>query len=194
MSESCCTLPPHLVIIGGGSAAFAAAIRAHELGARITMINEGLPIGGTCVNVGCVPSKNLIRAAEVVHRANAHQFRGIETHGRVVDFREIIAQKRELVGQLRQAKYLDVVADFDNFHLIEGRARLTAPGEVEVNGEHIAADAIVIATGATPAVPPIPGLTEAGYLTNETAYELEELPESLIVLGGNYIGLENAQM
>ncbi|GAB4377223.1 MAG: mercury(II) reductase [Calditrichia bacterium] len=184
----------HLIIIGGGSAAFAAAIRAVELDAWVTMINDGLPIGGTCVNVGCVPSKTLIRAAETHYRANHPRFAGIETGGRVSDFAAIIGQKRELVGQLRQEKYLDVVAGLPGVQILNGRARLTSATTVEVNGEVISGDKILIATGAAPYIPPVPGLAESGFLTNETAFELEELPESLIVLGGRYIALEIGQM
>ena len=184
----------HLVIVGGGSAAFAAAIRANELGARVTMINEGLPIGGTCVNVGCVPSKTLIRAAEAHHRASHPRFDGIESSSRIEDFGEIIAGKRDLVRELRQAKYLDVVSDLPGVEMVEGRARMLDDRTVEVNRLAIGADRILIATGASPFVPPIPGLEETDYLTNETAFELEELPGSLLVLGGRYIALECAQM
>jgi len=196
--SDCCALPTgdrqRLVIVGGGSAAFAAAIRASELGAEAVIINDGLPIGGTCVNVGCVPSKTLIRAAEALHRANAVPFDGIAASGRLADFRAVIEDKRTLVGGLRQHKYLDVVADLPGVRIVTGRARFTGPREVTVNGKRLAADAFLIATGARPAVPAIPGLAEAGFLTNETAFELDELPKSLIVLGGRYIALETAQM
>ncbi len=196
--SDCCALPQpekqRLVIVGGGSAAFAAAIRASELGADVVMVNDGLPIGGTCVNVGCVPSKTLIRAAEALHRATGVPFTGIAVSGRLTDFRAVIEQKRALVGGLRQHKYLDVVADLPGVRIVTGRARFTGPHEVTVNGERLTGDAFLIATGARPAVPAIPGLVEAGFLTNETAFELESLPESLIVLGGRYIALETAQM
>lgn len=184
----------HLVIVGGGSAAFAAAIRANELGGRAAIINDGLPTGGTCVNVGCVPSKTLIRAGEVLHRANQHQFVGIHASAKVADFRAVIEQKRELVNQLRQAKYLDVIGDVPSIRLVHGRARFVSENTVSVNGEQIHGDYFLVATGASPFAPTIPGLEEAGYLTNETAFELEELPDSLIVLGGRYIALESAHM
>ena len=184
----------HLVIIGGGSAAFSAAIKGSELGAKVTIINDGLPIGGTCVNVGCVPSKTLIRAAEVQHRARHHQFKGIASDSKVTDFKALLQQKKELVESLRQAKYLDVVADLPDFRLIEGRARFAASDTVKVNNETIKANRILIATGATSYIPPVPGLEESGYLTNVSAFELTELPESMIVLGGRYIALECAQM
>lgn len=184
----------HLIIIGGGSAAFAATIEAREQGAKVTMINDGLPIGGTCVNVGCVPSKNLIRAAEAMHKANNNPFRGIESGGRLTNFKDLIDQKTDLVLDLREQKYINVVKDMDNFRQIEGRAKITSPTSVEVNGEIISGSHILVATGAKPLIPEIPGLNDVPFLTNEEAFELEELPKSIIVLGGRYIALEIAQM
>jgi mercuric reductase len=198
MSEACCgiqsTAPRHLLIIGGGSAAFAAALRASELGARATIINSGLPIGGTCVNVGCVPSKTLIRAAEAHHRASHHHFAGIRGTSRVEDFAAIIAAKRALVAELREAKYVDVVKAREGVHVIAGRARLRSATSVEVDGRELRGDRVLVATGAAPALPTIAGLADVPYLTNESAFELDVLPASLLVLGGRYIALETAQM
>ncbi|QED28121.1 mercury(II) reductase [Microvenator marinus] len=185
--------PTHFLIIGGGSAAFAAAIEAHGLGARVTIVNDGLPIGGTCVNVGCVPSKFLLRAAEAHHFPTHHRFAGIKGTSKV-NFSEVIAQKRALVESLRQAKYIDVIDPLDRVQYRQARARFVGPKTVEVDGEHITADHILIATGTTPAVPPIDGLDAVDYLTNETAFELNELPESMVILGGSYVGLEIAQI
>ncbi len=184
----------HLIIVGGGSAAFAAAIQGGELGAKVTMINDGLPIGGTCVNVGCVPSKNLIRAAQVLHKSGQNPFHGIKTEGRLTDFKKLIEQKQELVLDLRQQKYIDVVKDKPGFRLIKGRAKVASSTAVEVNGETINGSHLLIASGARPNIPDIPGLADVPYLTNESAFELEELPESLIILGGRYVALEIAQM
>jgi mercuric reductase len=184
----------HLIIIGGGSAAFSAALQARELGAKATIINDRLPIGGTCVNVGCVPSKNLIRAAEAVHRARHIPFDGIAGNAVVENFKALIAQKAQLVASLRQRKYIDVVTDLPEVRIIQGRATLRSAKNVEVNGEIISGSHILIATGVAPKIPDIPGLADSGYLTNESAFELEELPESLIVLGGRYVALETAQM
>ncbi|RMG58775.1 MAG: mercury(II) reductase [Deltaproteobacteria bacterium] len=195
--DNCCAIPERPVrflIIGGGSAAFSAALKAADLGAEVTIVNSGLPIGGTCVNVGCVPSKTLIRAAESLHRAKNAPFAGIETSGRLADFPSVIAQKRALVEKLRQAKYVDVVSRVSTIRVLEGEASFVSPRVVAVNGEKIEADRILIATGAKPAVPPIPGLEEAGFLTSESLFELEELPESVVVIGGRYIALECAQM
>ncbi len=184
-----------LIIIGGGSAAFSAATRAVELGAgKVTIINDGLPTGGTCVNVGCVPSKTLIRAAESLHRATHNPFAGIKTSGILTDFSAIIEEKRQLVAELRQAKYVDVIRDLPQVQLVKGHAKLLDAHTVEIGRMRLTADHILIATGATATIPAIPGLSEAGYLTNESAFELETLPESLIVLGGRYIALECAQM
>ncbi len=190
----CCNKKTHLVIIGGGSAAFAAAIRALDLDARVTMINAGLPIGGTCVNVGCIPSKNLIRAAEAFHKTRQTNFSGIETSSRISDYRKIIEQKRNLVNRLRTKKYSNILSGNEDFRLIKGFARFADQMTIEVNKEKIKADKIIIATGASANIPAIQGLSETPFLTNETAFELEELPESLIVMGGRYIALEVAQL
>lgn len=182
-----------LVILGGGSAGFAAAIRGHELGAQVIMVNRGV-IGGTCVNVGCVPSKTLIRAAEARHRAAHIPFAGIESASRVSDFAAIIRQKDELVATLRQAKYVDVLNAYENIHLVEGQGTLVGPDTVQVDGRSLRAPRIVVTTGSRPWIPPIPGLQEAEPLTSTTAFKLHRLPDSVIVLGGRYIALECAQM
>lgn len=183
-----------LLIIGGGSAAFAAAIRTSELGGKAVMINKGLPTGGTCVNVGCVPSKTLIRTAEAIHKANHPNFEGIKSKATITDFKTIMDQKRRMVSDLRKNKYVDVIADDPNIRLVEGFGRFTNEHTVDVDGTAYSGKNILIATGAAPWAPAIEGLEEAGYLTNESAYELDELPENLIVLGGGYIALENAQL
>ncbi len=181
-----------LLIVGGGSAAFAAALRARELGFRSLIVNDGLPPGGTCVNVGCVPSKALIRAAEAHHRAAHHPFAGIRSTSRVEDFSAVIGQVQALTDELRQHKYLDLI-DGQQIVFREGRARLAGPTAIQVEEETITGRAVLIATGARTALPPVPGLADGPYLTNETLYRLSVLPEHLIVLGGGYIGLENAQ-
>ena len=187
-----------LLVVGGSSAAFAAALKASDLGHRALIVNDGppsggLPLGGTCVNVGCVPSKALIRAAEAHHTAAHHPFEGIATESEVTDFSAVTDQVQSLVDDLRQKKYLDVVEDDPNIAIREGRAQLTGAQSIEVGGETITGRRILIATGARTFVPEIPGLEEAGYLTNEELYALDERPERLIVLGGGYIALENAQ-
>ncbi|MHB2147970.1 mercury(II) reductase [Calditrichota bacterium LG25] len=184
----------HLIIIGGGSAAFAAALQAHELEARVTMINDGLPIGGTCVNVGCVPSKILIRAAHDLHLARQHPFAGMAKTAKLVDFSALMIQVKEMVAALQKQKYIDVIKDLTHFEYIQGRAQIASPNTVEVNGKTIYGDAIIVASGASPSVPSIAGLEDVHFLTNESLYNLQTLPEHLIILGGSFIGLETAQM
>ena len=183
-----------LIIIGGGSAAFSAAIKASERDKNVLMINDGLPIGGTCVNVGCVPSKTLIRTAEQFHIANHPNFDGIKPGNSKIDFKEVIKQKTELVEALREHKYVDVLKDDPNVTILKAFARLIDKNTVEADGKKYSAENILIATGSTTFIPELRGLKETGYLTNETLYEPNELPDHLIVIGGRYIALENAQM
>lgn len=181
-----------LAIIGSGGAAFAAAIRATNLGARVVIIERG-PVGGTCVNVGCVPSKTLLAAAGVRHKAGHHPFEGVTTDAGPVDLAAVVAQKDELVAGLRQTKYLDL-ADAYGFEIIEGEATFRGPDELLVDGRALRASAYLVATGAEPAVPDLPGLVEAGFLTSTTAMELTEPPERLVVIGGGFVGMEQAQL
>ncbi len=180
-----------LVVVGAGSAAFAAAIRATEAGFRVALVEHGV-LGGTCVNVGCVPSKALLRAGELAWAARHHPFAGVATSSGPVDLAALVAQKDELVAKLRQMKYADLV-DYYGLSVISGHARFTGPGEVEVNGRPIGARAFLVATGASPAAPPIPGLADAGYLTSTSALELTEVPKRLVVVGANAVGLELGQ-
>ncbi|MCC6751953.1 MAG: FAD-dependent oxidoreductase, partial [Deltaproteobacteria bacterium] len=181
-----------LIVIGSGSAAVGAALRASELGANVAVLERGT-LGGTCVNIGCVPSKTLIRAAEGVHRANHPRFAGVESEGRVTDFRALMSQKRDLVAELRQAKYADVLSAARGVSLIRGHARFELPGVVSVGGARLSAPRAVIATGMRPHVAGVPGLAEAGFLTSTGALALEELPRSMVVLGGRFVALELAQ-
>ena len=182
-----------LVVVGAGSGGFAAAIRGAELGAQVALIGHGT-IGGTCVNVGCVPSKTLIRAMDGVHGARTlARFAGIEAAARVTDWSALVAQKDELVAELRQTKYMDVLSAYPAITYVDGQARL-ADGGVTVDGSLIGARKIVVATGARPASPQIPGLAEIDALDSTTVMELERLPKSLLVMGGGDIGAELAQL
>lgn len=183
-----------LVIVGGGSAAFAAAIKTSELGGHAVIINDGLPIGGTCVNVGCIPSKTMIRAAEAHYRRANHAFDGIDSRSQITDFGAITAQTQSLVSELRTSKYVNVVADDPNIDVVKGRATIVDPHTVQAGSRTFQAKSILIATGARTFAPPITGLDEVPYLTNETAYTLTERPDHLIIFGGGYIAVENAQM
>jgi len=181
-----------LVTIGSGSAAFAAAIRATSLGARVALVERGT-VGGTCVNVGCIPSKHLLAASHAYRVAGSHPFAGVPTSRGEVDLRALIARKGQVVDELRNEKYLDLAAHY-GFELVRGHARFAGPDLVDVDRREIRARRFLIATGSAPWAPPIEGLDRAGYLTSTTAMELSEVPGSLVVIGGNYIGLELGQV
>ncbi len=183
-----------LAVIGGGSAGFAAAIAAAEEGAEVALVNAGT-IGGTCVNVGCVPSKALIRAVEIFAQAPAaRRFGGIEAEARLIDWAETIARKRALVDGMRTKKYVDLLPAWPAIRLIEGKARFGAGGAIMVDGRRLDARRAVIATGSRPHLPPIEGLAEAEVLTSAEALDLETLPARLIVIGAGYVGCELAQL
>lgn len=198
MSKTCCPPPKQnghydLAVIGAGSAGFSAAITAADEGAQVALIGHGT-IGGTCVNVGCVPSKALIRAAEAIHHANtAPRFAGVAGNAHLADWVALRTQKDELVESLRNAKYIDLLPAYNGVAYLEGKARL-GNGGVMVDGKHIDAGKIIVATGSHEYVPPIPGIEGVPYLTSTSAFEMENLPDSLIVIGGGYIGCELAQM
>jgi mercuric reductase len=186
-----------LAIIGSGGAAFSAAITATGKGLTVVMIERGT-VGGTCVNVGCVPSKALLAAAEARQDAAAQRFPGIATSAGPVDAAALFAGKDALVGQLRADKYVDLATDY-GWEILAGTAKFAAGVALDVTpGEggtrRVEAEHYLIATGSAPWAPQIPGLSDAGYLTSTTALELDRVPESLLVLGGNAIGLELAQL
>lgn len=167
-----------LAVIGSGGGAFAAAIRASDLGARVVLV-ERETVGGTCVNVGCIPSKSLLVDAE-------------RRNGAGPSLADAVGRKQALVERLREEKYIDLLGEY-GIELRQGQAELTDAHTVTVNGEGVSADAIVIAAGASPVAPPIPGLAESGYLTSTTALDLTEPPPRVAVLGANAVGLELGQ-
>src|SRR5690625_1031235 len=191
-----------LAVIGSGGAAFAAAIRAINLGKRVVMIERGT-VGGTCVNTGCVPSKALLAAAEARHvTLDAVRFPGLARPGvGQGDMPALFAGKDELVGALRREKYLELATADGWDRLPGGAAFVGTPTEpaLRVTGPDgmvgtVRAAYYLIATGSTPWVPPVRGLREAGYLTSTTAMELDHVPESLLVIGGGYVAMEQAQL
>lgn len=183
-----------LAIIGGGAGAFAAAIKADELGAKTVLINDGLPLGGTCVNVGCVPSKTLLHAAEQVHTAKYHNVPGLELEVKTADYAAIVADEQTLVERMRAEKYEQVLTDLKNVTLVQGKAQFVSANEITVGEQHIQADKFVIATGSSATVPEIEGLAEAGYITHVEAMQLKEIPKRLAVIGAGPVGLELAQL
>jgi len=182
-----------VAVVGGGSAGFAAAIRAVEKGARVVMVNEGT-IGGTCVNVGCVPSKTLIRAAEARHTGFAHNFDGVGRSEASIDWPLIRENKNALVTALRTAKYEDILAAYDGITLLEGRAVLGVDGALTLtDGTPVPAAKVILTMGSSPWAPSVPGLKESGYLDSEALLDVDALPASLAVIGGGSVGVELAQ-
>ncbi len=170
----------------------AAGIEARRRGKSVLLIEHG-PIGGTCLNIGCVPSKSLLAAAGQRHRSLHSRFPMVETSAGGVDLSALMAQKQELIDSLRTLKYADVAAAH-GFPIRYGHARFLDRSTLEVDGELVVGQAYVIATGAVPDVPDLPGLNGVGWLTSTTAMELQALPASMVVVGGGYVGLEQAQL
>ncbi|WP_443690185.1 mercury(II) reductase [Pseudonocardia nigra] len=186
-----------LAVIGSGGGAFAAAIAARRKGKTVVMIERGT-VGGTCVNTGCVPSKALLAAAEARHVALDQHVPGIRTSADAVDMAALIGGKRELVEGLRADKYVDLAAEY-GWEILPGTARFVDGPALEValadgRRTRVEAEHYLIATGSGPWEPPIDGLDEVDHLTSTTAMELAVLPESMVVVGGNYVGLEQAQL
>lgn len=187
----------HVAVLGSGSGAFAAAIRAAEEGATVTMIERGT-LGGTCVNVGCVPSKIMIRAAHVAHLQAEHPFSGLGRRTPAVDRAALVAQQQARVEELRRAKYADILASNPSITLLRGEARFEDAHTIAVdtgNGAltRITADRVMIATGASAAAPAVPGLDRVPYWTSTEALIAEALPSHLLVIGGSVVALELAQ-
>jgi mercuric reductase len=189
-----------LAIIGSGAAGFAASITAAEGGARVVMIERGVT-GGTCVNTGCVPSKALLAAAAARYASASQAFPGIATQAGPVDMTALVRGKDDLVAGMQAEKYTGLAIAY-GWQIIAGAARFAGSAddprlEVDLNdggAATIEAAHYLVATGSAPQIPPIPGLAQVGYLTSTTAMELTGLPESMLVIGGNAVGLELAQL
>ena len=188
-----------LIIIGYGAGGFAAAIKATELTegkVSIALIGNG-PIGGTCVNVGCVPSKYMIEASNQYFYSLFNKYPGITLKGATLDFKQVMIGLRNLVDELRNEKYEKVLNNYENIDVFKGSAEFLSGNEVKVitdNGEkRIKGKKIIIATGSRPSVPPIEGLSESGFMDSNNVWSLDELPENIAVIGGGAIGLEFGQ-
>lgn len=205
MKKNCCSSNSteqkkqlHVAIIGSGSGAFASAIKAAESGARVTIIEGADVIGGCCVNVGCVPSKILIRAAQLAHQQRTNPFDGLEnTHPQLT--RSLLAhQQTARVEELRGAKYISILESNPALTLLKGYARFKEENtllisKIDGSEEELHADRILIATGSTATIPPINGLADTPYWTSTEALFAEDLPDSLIVIGSSVVALEIAQ-
>ena len=189
--------PRHLVIIGAGSGAVAAALRATDLGARVTLVERGT-LGGTCVNVGCVPSKILVRQGHQAHMVKNPPFSGIAPNSPGVSPALLADERTRRVLELREEKYSRILRETSGVEVLTGEARLEGPRTVVVregtgNERRLAADRILIATGSQPHVPEIPGLAQTPFWTSTEALFAKEIPRHLIVLGGGFVALEIGQ-
>src|SRR6266571_2849036 len=194
-----------LIILGSGSTAFAAAIRAKEFG-KTTVMTEVRTLGGTCVNRGCLPSKNLIEAARLVYDAAHPRYPGLTPVHMPVNWAELVAQKDEIVQEFRAHKYESLLDEPERIQIVSGQAQLLSDHEVEVRTpdgtRRLIGSQLLIATGSAPSIPHVPGLADVPYLTSDLlssaddpwGTELREQPRSLLILGGGYIALELGQM
>ncbi len=184
-----------LIIIGGGAAGFAAAMKANELNARILLVNDELiGLGGTCVNVGCVPTKYLLNITKIIHEAEFQKLTGIKS-SISFDYSKIIEGKNLLIETLQNEKYEKVLNNLSNVKLVKGTAQFVSESEILVNGkENYKGEKFIIATGSTTFIPPIEGLDKIDFLTNITALQLKKAPSSLTILGGGALGVEFAQL
>ncbi|EMA27500.1 mercury(II) reductase [Haloarcula japonica] len=188
-----------LVILGGGAAAFAAITEASRRDLSTAMVNTGLPIGGTCVNVGCVPSKHLLAVVENGAAAAENPFDAVRyPEEPTVDWADALDGTNELVERFRQENYVDVAEHFET-DIYEGYGQLVDDTTIEVvdgadEGAHITGEKALVATGSSPWAPPIDGLDDVDYYTSETILEERDLPESILMLGGGYIALEWGQI
>lgn len=181
-----------LVVVGSGGAAMSAAITARQADKTVLLVDAGT-LGGTCVNVGCVPSKALLRVSGHRAGAAADPFPGAPTSAGPVDLAALIEQKDELVAHLRADKYA-AVADAYGFEVRTGTATFADDGTLSVDGQPLPAVAYLLATGAEPGHPDLPGLDQVDHLTSTTAMEQDDLPASLVIIGGGYVGMEQAQL
>jgi len=181
----------NLIVIGGGSAGLVTSYIAAAVKAKVTLI-EKQKMGGDCLNTGCVPSKALIRSARFVSQQKRASELGMKSASVDFDFADVMERIQRVIRTIEPHDSVDRYRDL-GVDVIEGAARITSPYRVEVNGKTLTTRNIVIATGAGPFVPPLPGLDEVGYLTSDTVWDLRELPSRLVVLGGGPIGSELAQ-
>jgi len=188
----------HVAIIGSGSGAFAAAIRAVEAGARVTMIERGT-LGGTCVNVGCVPSKIMIQAAHVAHVRSGSPFDdGLSATPPTMDRKKLFVQQQARVEELRQSRYQSILDTHEAVTLIRGQAHFVDGRTLTIETEsgaqqRLTFDRCLIATGARAVIPPIPGLADTSFWTSTEALESDSIPRSLAVIGSSVVAVELAQ-
>ncbi len=183
----------NIAIVGGGPGGYVAAIRASQLGAKVALI-ERRHLGGTCLNVGCIPTKALLISAETLEVVRKAAEFGIKVAEPEIDFGAVMERKRKVIEQ--GVAGVTSLLKSNKVDVFNATAKVSKPGVVQLEGEgvpgEIAANNIIIATGSVPARPPIPGMELPGVLTSNEALSLETLPKSMVIIGGGYIGMEMA--
>jgi len=180
-----------VTIIGGGPGGYVGAIYASQLGARVALVEKDR-LGGTCLNRGCIPTKSLLRSAEVLQQARRASEFGLEIDHIGVNLPQIVAGKNKIVaGQVAGVKQLTLAG---NISIYNGTGHIVSPRLVKVNAESILTKSIIIATGSETALPPISGLDLPGVVTTDEMLDVTQLPQSLIVIGGNVVGMEFASI
>jgi mercuric reductase len=189
-----------LVILGGGAAAFAAITEADRQGLSTAMVNTGLPLGGTCVNVGCVPSKHLLEVGKTAHDPPHNPFDAVEYDDDqpATDWAAAIDEKDEIVTSLREQNYVDVAEHFGT-DIYEGYGRLVDDATIDVvdgvdAGTTITGEKALVATGSSPDIAPIDGIDTVDYETSESILERHDLPESIVMIGAGYVAMEWGQI
>lgn len=184
-----------LIILGSGSTAFAAALRATGYGARVLMFEKSV-LGGTCINWGCIPSKTLIHAALFKHEALLGSRIGLNSDvgNSTVDAEHLFRHREAVVTRLRQERYLDVLNTMNGLTLVKGTARFVNSNTVECDGRRYSSEHFLVAVGGNPRIPDLPGLEKCTYYTSRSALLLKKLPASLVIIGGGVIAVEMGQM
>jgi len=178
-----------LCIIGGGSAGYAGAVTARDLGKSVVIVDGPGPLAGLCILRGCMPSKTLLRSAEVAQLVRRADEYGIIAQPPRIDVEAVVRRKRRIIKEFADYR----IEGIEAFPVIRQAARFSGSDTIEAGATTITAERFLIATGSTIAVPPIPGLVDAGFVTSDDVLELESLPESVVVLGGGPTACELAQ-
>ena len=178
-----------LIVIGGGPGGYEAAAHAGRLGKRVALIEEG-PIGGICLNVGCIPAKAFLRSSHLYRECGEAEAYGVRIADRSFDPAVVVERKDRIVATLTRG--VERLLSSSGVEVIHGHGRVAARDRVAVDGEVLEATHLLVATGARVATPPIPGIAAETVLTSDTVFDLAEVPESVAIIGGGYIGLELA--
>ncbi len=183
-----------IIIIGGGTAAYSAAHTANELGKKVLLVNGGLPIGGTTINIGAIPTKHLVRVANSIRNASHSSFKGVTCNPPKLDPGIILNEKRKLIKSKREKTFLASLSKMKNVTLLKGYASFKNKETIIVNEKEYHAKYFLIATGSITKVPYIKGLKTCEYLTLTSACEFKTLPKSVTIIGGGNLGLELAMV